>query len=402
MNLEKLLRKAQTHREKAKHHKAMLLAKQACDLASQDPRSWLALGLSAEALELFETAGDAFYRAGDLYAQAQRHGLAQQWLQRALKLQPDHDRASELLPEVIGRSSGTVRVATVAKGSNAINLPPPRVRRFPRASTPLDEWMIEAEHEPKGRDDDESEAALVMAAPPLTREFTRATAIANVVLDSPALQTLRSDELMSLAKKAELVSIAAGNVVYDVGFKPRDLYLVCSGSVVAAGETIGVGGICGAEGLISDAPRTHAAATAEAAELLVFGVQEIQRLMDTNHQFEAAVLAELAPPFARSWLAEQDLAAHCEPSALEELSSEARIGRVCADDLLFQVGKPADSLCFLIDSGDIIGAVSVASGGAMDRTVRAPNDGWMLWVPASTARRLFAMHPVMLDAMTRY
>lgn len=372
----------------------------ACERDQYARDAWNERALAAEALGDIGEAAAALFSVGDLLAQATQHARAHAVMERVLELAPDHTGAARMRTWLAGKLSPAdpaeaVRSAILARGT----LPVPY-----EAEPDLEQTHVDAET--PGRT-------------PETRNFTRATAIANAALVSPMLLSLRSDALVALSRHAAVLDERASSPIYSEGDDAGGVYVAIEGDVTlsradAPPVTRGPGDMFGAEALLFDGPHAFTAHKPTHGRVLVLGLADVRALIDDDaHACESFVVtatAEIATGFVHRHGFARDLG----PEAAADFVARAHLRPVAAGEVIVDHGARPDGLMYVLggqarltgsnfhfEPGDPVGAQWVVSGKVATRSIRATVDGWLVVIDRAATAELLAAHPLLVARLTQ-
>lgn len=413
-----LVQRSSALRAKGLHQQALALARRACDQDKYNAFAWLELGLAAEALNYKQEAAAAFFHSGDAHARAGEHHAALDLLARTLELDPGHRGAAKLAEMLRRRMPGTSLAEGTANGRDSMPLTPataevavpstPRIARGSSATNP----------QARAPSVDDAEAT-----PPETSDYTRAVAVANAALSNPILSKFRSDRLAALAEHAVLSNTEPGQVIESNG---GVVYFVIEGELDVENRDgqrwrSRPGDLVAGDQLVGLPSSLTRMTTTVASKLMGLPVHELRYLSEIDSSARDVIWAAVQEHRRHRLVNNHVALADCADQVKQDLIDAGELTDVEPGAALFEQGEDCPGLFLIVtgefeavvhsladtrlDSqkrpGDFIGVAELLSGALMPTRVVSNGQGCVMRIARDQVTRLFAVHPLLLEAMSR-
>jgi len=252
-----------------------------------------------------------------------------------------------------------------------------------------------------------------------------------------ALGTLAGAQLFSslsigqrtrLVETVELVTLAAGEVLFEQGDVAAAMYVVVEGEVtarvttVAPGgpidlATLGAGEFFGEIGLLGEQPRQATIVAKTDVHLLAFGREPVTRLVENDETFRQAILRFVRERLVETLMLTSPLFQPFGPEDRANLQRLFRFVEVAPDTALLEEGKKADGLYVLVAGeavvrrgqgdedlllgvlgpGDVFGEMSLLHQKPAMASVLSRTRCYALRLPDRYFMEVLMTHPVLME-----
>lgn len=247
---------------------------------------------------------------------------------------------------------------------------------------------------------------------------------AAALRETPFVAVLGEAAMARLIDAAQLIDVAAGEVLFRQGDTGDALYVLEEGEVVALDEgpprrelaRLRDGAIFGEIALLTDQPRTATIQAAAPSRLLAFDRKTVGEMLAAEPAATAVLLRFLRTRLVTNLLDSSRLFAPFSPEQRIELARRFRLAEGAVGSVLVSEGERARGLHVILagaaevvravdggeeivarlGSGDVFGEISLLEGAAV-ASVRGVSRTLLLILPAAEFRSLIMTHPPLLE-----
>jgi CRP-like cAMP-binding protein len=240
--------------------------------------------------------------------------------------------------------------------------------------------------------------------------------------------SLAIGQRIRLVETVELVTLAAGELLFRQGDVATAMYVVVEGEVTARVETVipggpldlatlGPGEFFGEIGLLGEQPRQASIVAKTDVTLLAFGRDEMTRLIENDEAFRHAILRFLRERLTETLMLTSPLFQPFGPDDRATLQRLFRFVEVAEGTAMLEAGKKADGLYVLVAGeavvrkakgeedillgvlgpGDVFGEMSLLQQKPAMASVLARTRCYALRLPDRYFMEVLMTHPVLME-----
>jgi len=240
--------------------------------------------------------------------------------------------------------------------------------------------------------------------------------------------SLAIGQRIRLVEAVELVTLAAGEVLFEQGDPAAAMYVVVEGEVTARVTTaspggpidlatLGAGEFFGEIGLLGEQPRQATIVAKTDVTLLGFGREPVTRLVENDEVFRQAILRFVRERLVETLMLTSPLFQPFGPEDRQNLQRLFRFVEVAPDTAMLEEGKKADGLYVLVAGeavvrrgqgeedlllgvlgpGDVFGEMSLLNQKPAMASVLSRTRCYALRLPDRYFMEVLMTHPVLME-----